>query len=439
MAIESNNFLNLTQAAKTPPTLTSVQVEKPPSNANQPKLQAPLASDTLTLSTDKKPLDSKKKGLIAAGIGIVIGAAIFFFTKGKKGKDVIEEGAQAVLNQGGSRVIKETTQEATEEILNNGAKEATQQATETLINKGATETLEEIAQAPPVKIVQETIEASTDDITTKTLTETAQQVVETPNVASREHIQSMLDETQKTLPNNFLTENYMNIVHSASAYEDALKVGGFEVEKVLAVGGESIVYELKDGNILKLAATHCYDDIGTHGLYAPELKRGVIKTENTHFTYKGKEIDSVNYLVQKKGDVNVSPDDIEKFVKNEVDARGYKVSDMRDDQFAYFINEKGEKVVKAVDLGCLSRNADMYYFEEITKAAKMPADIHRDFLVEGILRDKIFGKSFDYETQIKLLHGMRDTVNQQVEQGTPIKDAVNAILKQNNKAALRTF
>lgn len=227
-------------------------------------------------------------------------------------------------------------------------------------------------------------------------------------------------------------------VHSVSAYLEAIKTNGFKTKKIIAVGGESIVFELEDGNILKLSARYNYSD-NNPKLYAPEIDRGEILMEEPHYLADGFPIDYVSYVIQKKGDINVDPADISDFIENQVEPLGYKVSDYNYDQFAYFKDEDGKKIVRAVDLRCISKGFDRNIFENMIEAADMPECYDRNCIIRDVLIDKIYGKSFDVTEHHFLVKNMVIKINKEVKNGVSLMDATNSVLQENGKEPLKTF
>lgn len=232
------------------------------------------------------------------------------------------------------------------------------------------------------------------------------------------------------------TKDYMEYVHSSPAYAEAIKLGKFDVTKILDVGGESVIFELKDGNVLKLSLKH-YDESNPH-FNIPEVARGIIELEGTHFT-RNKEVKDIKYVIQRKGEMNVSPEDIDKFLKNEITDKGYKITDMHESQFAYFTDEQGQKAVKIVDLGCVGEGNERLTFNYINKTAQMPAGKGREFDIFTLLRDEVMGKEFDYQKHAKPLRDKAKELNEKLEKGANLFDEINALRAEKNLPPVRTF
>lgn len=224
-------------------------------------------------------------------------------------------------------------------------------------------------------------------------------------------------------------------IHPAVAYAEAIKTGGFNVKEVIAVGGESLALELENGNVLKLSTKLNYPKFNSE-VHAPEETRGIISIKGNHYV-DGIKVKNVNYVIQKKGDINVDKLDIADFLKEKAEPSGYYLSDDRYGQFAYFEDKNDKKIVRAIDLGCLSKTQERDIFDKIKEAEK-PNKCPIDLVLE-ILKEKIFGKSYNVATHRVKLCEMTLKVNEDVKQGTVLMDALNSILKENGKRLLKMF
>lgn len=138
--------------------------------------------------------------------------------------------------------------------------------------------------------------------------------------------------------------------HSVEGYAFVAKF--FNIKNFITLGGESAVFDLNDGNILKISVNKYHDYLPE--FYAPEVTRGVIKTERMYKIFsllEDKETDTFYYVIQKKGQLNVSEED-EKTLINKAKKAGYELDDLKWDQFAYF-DINGKKETRFVDLGCI--------------------------------------------------------------------------------------
>lgn len=138
--------------------------------------------------------------------------------------------------------------------------------------------------------------------------------------------------------------------HSVEGYAYIARF--FNIKNFLALGGESAVFDLNDGNILKISVNKYHEYLPE--FHAPELKRGVIKTSAKYKIFsmlKDKTTDTFYYVIQKKGQSGVSEEDQIDLIKKVREA-GYNLEDVNWEQFAYF-NINMEKQARFIDLGCI--------------------------------------------------------------------------------------
>jgi hypothetical protein len=135
--------------------------------------------------------------------------------------------------------------------------------------------------------------------------------------------------------------------HSPDGYCEAIK--NFKVKDLLTLQGESAVFLMEDDNqILKMS---CYPYAKyLPEFHAPEIARGVITTDKKYRIIKpldNLETDKFYWVIQKKGIMHVSDKDKNELL-DKVTKAGYKVEDIKWDQFAYFDGK-----AKFIDLGCI--------------------------------------------------------------------------------------
>ena len=138
---------------------------------------------------------------------------------------------------------------------------------------------------------------------------------------------------------------------SSDAYIQAIKEGGFEVESVEAVGGESAVFNLKDGNILKLSPAKY--NLSIQGVNPQEFSRGVINLGDKKQLY---------YIVQMKVDVgSITPEEFRQLEKAALE-QGCLLTDcilqggiIKQSNFGKYTDENGEEKTCIIDLGALKR------------------------------------------------------------------------------------
>jgi len=139
--------------------------------------------------------------------------------------------------------------------------------------------------------------------------------------------------------------------HSPEAYARA--AAHFDYDKFITLGGESAVFKLKNGQILKMSIYNYNPYIPK--FHAPEHKRGIITfSENfkvIDLLHRDRKTNRIYYVIQSKGVTNVKQKDIDEFLAL-CEKDGHPLVDIKYDQFAYFnINNKPE--VRFIDLGCI--------------------------------------------------------------------------------------
>lgn len=162
----------------------------------------------------------------------------------------------------------------------------------------------------------------------------------------------ILNEIEKQITQKFSLPDYefcCVTYNSPKDYIKAIKKANFHPTKFINVGGESVVVELKDGNILKLS--HRKYKTSISDICAPEISRGEIKL---------KKDKSIFYLIQKK--VNTGEITLKEFesLQEKAKEKGHILMDcmldggeIKQSNFGWYLNDKQERVPCIVDLGIL--------------------------------------------------------------------------------------
>ena len=146
--------------------------------------------------------------------------------------------------------------------------------------------------------------------------------------------------------------------HSPDGYTEVLKQ--FEVDNLITLQGESAVFTMKNPNhILKISCSPYEKFIPE--FHAPEIARGEIVTDKKYpivNIMKNIETDKFYWVIQKKGTMPVNIYDQNSLMQRVLNS-GYKLRDIKYDQFAYFDGE-----AKFIDLGCIYKDDDTDYFHQ---------------------------------------------------------------------------
>ncbi len=144
--------------------------------------------------------------------------------------------------------------------------------------------------------------------------------------------------------------------HSPDGYIEVLKQ--FEVSNLITLQGESAVFAMKDPNLILKISCSPYEEYIPE-FHAPEQVRGTIVTDKKYpiINLMGNiETDKFYWVIQKKGKMPVSAADQNSLIQRVLEA-GYKLRDIKYDQFAYFDGE-----AKFIDLGCICKDNNTDYF-----------------------------------------------------------------------------
>ena len=217
--------------------------------------------------------------------------------------------------------------------------------------------------------------------------------------------------------------------HTISGYNEALS--NFDVKNFIRLGGESTVFELQDGNILKLATEKYAPFIKKY--HAPEVKRGVINLSEMHTAMSSSisecyDTNKIYYVIQKKGMPLTSAqagDELFEAAKKD----GYFGCDFRPEQFAYFKTEKGE-TLKCVDLGCIT---DKVYpisrdFEAIERMTV--TDICNPYGKTFFTLERYYSDIFKSSDDI---HSFIQSITPRIKSGENIFKVMNEFLKEHGK------
>lgn len=138
--------------------------------------------------------------------------------------------------------------------------------------------------------------------------------------------------------------------HAPAGYGAVAKL--FNIKNFIKLGGESAVFSLNNGDILKISVRE-YSPYNSE-LHAPEILRGSIKTPELYSIFsflKNIKTNMFYYLIQEKGEMHVAQEDKDNLLNKALKA-GYKLWDIKWDQFAYF-NINGKREARFIDMGCL--------------------------------------------------------------------------------------
>lgn len=139
--------------------------------------------------------------------------------------------------------------------------------------------------------------------------------------------------------------------HSPKGYANA--AANFDIKNFLTLGGESAVFSLEDGTMLKMSISEYNPYLPK--FHAPEKRRGVITLSKKYpiidLVHPSRTTDTFYYVIQEKGELNVLQRDIDDFLRR-CEKAGHPLVDIKHDQFAYF-NINGIDEVRFIDLGCI--------------------------------------------------------------------------------------
>lgn len=217
--------------------------------------------------------------------------------------------------------------------------------------------------------------------------------------------------------------------HCLPGYIEVLKK--FDVKDFIRLGGESAVFELKDGNILKLSTEKYPPYLPEY--YAPELDRGVVKLSQEYTARNNKpsqrfDTDEIYYLIQRKG---VPLTDAAKALSvfNKAENEGLKTADFAASQFAYFDTPNG-KEVKCIDMGCImpktypiSRD-----FEAIERMS--PQDTCKPYGMAYFTIKKYFPDLFKNDDEV---NSYLQSIKPRIDSGESIFDVINEKLVKSEK------
>lgn len=222
--------------------------------------------------------------------------------------------------------------------------------------------------------------------------------------------------------------------HCIEGYDEAAQ--NFEIKKFIRLGGESAVFELEDGNILKLSAEKYPPHIEKY--HAPEIERGEIELSKTYIARNDKpsqrfNTNKVYYLIQKKG-IPLTDAAQSLGIYNAAEKDGFKTSDFAATQFAYFDTDNDKKEIKCIDLSCItdkdySLSRDFEAIERMT-----PQDICKPYGMTFFTLKKYFKDMFaDSDDINKYLASIKP----RIDNGENIFDVVNEVLTENNKEQIK--
>lgn len=262
------------------------------------------------------------------------------------------------------------------------------------------------------------------------------------NVVFAKPNNQLLKNIEKAIKKDFLNPNldecYVKFFE-AKDYINALKKGGFNIKKYLTAGGESLVFELNDGNILKLSPIKY--NFSIKGLNPPEISRGKITFESS----KGKN-QNIYYLIQKKIITDTITQEELNTLNEIAQKEGCILIDsilkggiIKQSNFGHYIDENGIKKPCVVDLGVLKRKSERYAFEELVKMAD-----NREIIKKGEfsahLSQTIFKKIIDSDNCEK---NVEDIIEEFIQKASTSEEKplniMQEILKSNGLNPIKEF
>ncbi len=181
--------------------------------------------------------------------------------------------------------------------------------------------------------------------------------------------QNTLKEIEHKLKKCFRQEDMQNTTatsYCAKDYISAIEQSGFAVKDIAGIGGESVVFELENGKILKLSPLPYQYDI--KGVTLPSLSRGTIILNN-------KKQSKFYFLMQDK--VNIGEIDKKEFELLQAKARKEGCTELSDSiledgsikqsNFGWRIQD-GKKEFFVIDTGVPKRGPERHFYEELIKA-----------------------------------------------------------------------
>lgn len=215
--------------------------------------------------------------------------------------------------------------------------------------------------------------------------------------------------------------------HSISGYLEALKQ--FDVKEYVGLGMESAVFELNDGNILKLSCEQ-YTPYNPE-FHAPEIDRGIVKLAEKHTamdkSYNTFNTDEIYYVIQKKGELAQEESETSD-ICDKARKKGLFASDIFPDQFAYFDTPNGREL-KCIDLGCIT-DRDYPIQRKFGTIDKMrPDDVCRRygmlFNTLELYYKNVFGRDEDK------INDFLQQIKPRVVAGEKVSDIVKELLKED--------
>ena len=220
--------------------------------------------------------------------------------------------------------------------------------------------------------------------------------------------------------------------HSITGYNEAL--ANFDVKNFIRLGGESAVFELQDGNILKLATEKYAPFLKKY--HAPEIKRGLIKLSSKHLTKNTSPsqryyTDIIYYVIQEKGRPLTESSLGWPLFDSALDS-GYYVVDFGPEQFAYF-NMQNREEIKCVDLGCIT-NKRYPISRDFEAIERMTAnDICNQYGMTYFTLEKHFSDILKSDEAIR---SFIESIAPRIKNGENIFKVMNEFLKEHGKPAI---
>lgn len=114
--------------------------------------------------------------------------------------------------------------------------------------------------------------------------------------------------------------------HSLHDYAEAAAELNYKVKRFVTAGGESVVFELADGNILKISSIPLEKEHGLRPFDLPILEKHLVKTK------KGT---TIQFYIQPQADTDIDTSDTITF-ETEINGLGYQFSDWGGHQLGWY-------------------------------------------------------------------------------------------------------
>lgn len=225
-------------------------------------------------------------------------------------------------------------------------------------------------------------------------------------------------------------------------YISAIRQGGFKVKELKNIGGESVIFELEDGSILKLSPDSF--KYGVKGVTLPELSRGKIVLDNNKDFY---------FLIQEKVNVGGISEDEFNLLKEKAKKEGcpqltdcvFEDGSIKQSNFGWRINKKGERECFIIDMGVPKRGPERYFYEELIRCKdkkEISAGMFSGHMF-NVIWDHVSNSDKDYTDIRQYQKEVNEVADEFIERvnydGMTPLDAIQAVFKDHGLNALVEF